>query len=392
MEQTIRRLPVVLGSVQRKSGHSCGCSACRVAESIREPSTHTLIALQRLIGNQATIRLLAARSVKSVIAESGEKMDPTTRRSMEQRFRTSFADVRIHRDSGAAASAKALEAHAYTAGNHIVFAQGRFDPSSREGQQTLAHELTHVIQQRDGSVSGMSIGEGVSVSEPDDPFERAAEDKAKQVVEAAPPQTNESGGSSIASSRQTNLGRLVAQRQSDAGTDGSSSLAVEQIVTDEDISYLQQIIATGQQQAGPDQTQDQQTAQALSVHRLLVQRWSVWTCFGDKANVAAAAAATVAAIGTGIAALLAPDPTTITKWVALGLIAAVIAGIAWLISAIIGLRNCYKAQDDAAQHQREIDSLQRQIDQLQRTVEKLKEVQGQGPAPTPAPAPAPSGQ
>jgi hypothetical protein len=56
-----------------------------------------------------------------------------------------------------------------------------------------------------------------------------------------------------------------------------------------------------------------------------------------------------------------------------------------LISAIYGLKNCYSSLEDAAQHQRDIESLQRQIDQLQHTMQQLQQLKGGGKAPAPVP-------
>ena len=55
----------------------------------------------------------------------------------------------------------------------------------------LAHELTHVVQQRSGPVDGTSAGGGISLSDPSDRFERAAEDNANRFVssERAPVDT-----------------------------------------------------------------------------------------------------------------------------------------------------------------------------------------------------------
>src|SRR5690606_8262112 len=58
--------------------------------------------------------------------------------------------VRIHTDSRAVQSAKQINALAYTSGNHIVFNAGQYQPGSDSGKRLLAHELTHVVQQRDG--------------------------------------------------------------------------------------------------------------------------------------------------------------------------------------------------------------------------------------------------
>lgn len=66
-----------------------------------------------------------------------------------------FHDVRLHADPTAAASATALGARAYTAGRDIYFGQGWYAPETREGRRLLAHELTHVVQQREGAASGV---------------------------------------------------------------------------------------------------------------------------------------------------------------------------------------------------------------------------------------------
>jgi hypothetical protein len=79
---------------------------------------------------------------------SGEPLSSETRAFFEPRFGHDFGRVRVHRDNAAAASAHEVAAHAYTVGQHVVFARGRYDPSSAGGRALLAHELAHVVQQR----------------------------------------------------------------------------------------------------------------------------------------------------------------------------------------------------------------------------------------------------
>jgi hypothetical protein len=55
--------------------------------------------------------------------------------------------VRVHADATAAASARALNARAYTVGRDVVFAQGQYQPATTGGRQLIAHELAHVVQQ-----------------------------------------------------------------------------------------------------------------------------------------------------------------------------------------------------------------------------------------------------
>ena len=109
-----------------------------------------------------------------------------------------FSDVRVHDDSAASASASAVNAHAYTVGSNIVFQRDTYDPSSTEGRTTLAHELTHVVQQRSGPVDGTSAPGGIKVSDPGDRFEREASTNAEQVVSApAPVQTVSASGPAV---------------------------------------------------------------------------------------------------------------------------------------------------------------------------------------------------
>lgn len=70
---------------------------------------------------------------------------------MESRMGADFSKVRIHADARAAESAQEVGALAYTVGSHIAFAPGQYATQGREGERLLAHELAHVVQQRDGS-------------------------------------------------------------------------------------------------------------------------------------------------------------------------------------------------------------------------------------------------
>lgn len=67
---------------------------------------------------------------------------------MEPRFGANFAGVRVHADREAGQLTTQLHARAFTSGHDIYFGPGTYEPSSRAGQVLLAHELTHVVQQR----------------------------------------------------------------------------------------------------------------------------------------------------------------------------------------------------------------------------------------------------
>jgi hypothetical protein len=104
--------------------------------------------------------------VHEVLRSSGQPLDPATRAYMESRFAHNFGNVRVHNDTRAANSARAVNARAYTVGQQIVFGTNQFAPTTYHGRALLAHELAHAIQQ-EGGVSAIpgSILEAHSAEE-----------------------------------------------------------------------------------------------------------------------------------------------------------------------------------------------------------------------------------
>lgn len=74
-------------------------------------------------------------------------LNAPTRALFERRMGHDFSQVRVHTGEKAAKASRALNAHAFTIGQHIVFGKGNFALGRAEGKKLLAHELTHVIQQ-----------------------------------------------------------------------------------------------------------------------------------------------------------------------------------------------------------------------------------------------------
>ena len=90
----------------------------------------------------------AGDAVQATLAGAGAPLDRATRGFMESRFGHDFGRVRVHADGGAAASARAVQARAYTVGADIVFGTGQYAPGTSAGRHLLAHELAHVVQQQ----------------------------------------------------------------------------------------------------------------------------------------------------------------------------------------------------------------------------------------------------
>lgn len=188
---------------------AAGARKGKAPASQPQATTRTpLLALQSAIGNAAVVQMLRRAghpgaqeqhqhgtdgnhqqtehpvqrsAVHDVLRAGGRPLDDDTRTEMEARLGADFSDVRIHTDSTARASAAEIGARAYTSGDHVVIGDGGAD------KHTLAHELTHVIQQRSGPVAGTDHGDGLTVSDPNDRFERAAEANARQVTSGAQP-------------------------------------------------------------------------------------------------------------------------------------------------------------------------------------------------------------
>ncbi|MHC3461551.1 eCIS core domain-containing protein [Streptomyces flavovirens] len=177
--------------------------AGRPAEAPRGRGTEGLVDLQRTVGNAAVVRMLQRErhrhgegrghqlptaapvqrsAVHDVLRAPGRPLDGPLRQEMESRLGADFSDVRLHTGSAARDSAAEVGARAYTSGSHVVIGDGGGD------KHTLAHELTHVIQQRQGPVAGTDNGSGLSVSDPGDRFEREAEANAVRVMRRTPGQ------------------------------------------------------------------------------------------------------------------------------------------------------------------------------------------------------------
>jgi hypothetical protein len=117
--------------------------------------------------------------VQNVLRKTGKPLDADTQLFMEKRFGHNFGHVRIHADNEAAESARSLDALAYTVGSNVVFATGRYAPSTHAGRQLLAHELVHVRQQANG---GARVQPQLEIAAPNDAREMEADRIASHVI------------------------------------------------------------------------------------------------------------------------------------------------------------------------------------------------------------------
>ena len=157
----------------------------------------SMVNLQKLVGNRAVQRLLAQRSGATSTNQSfevedetaqriererggGEALDSSVQEQMGAAMGYDFNQVKVHASPEADALNRELGAEAFTTGNDIYFREGAYDPGSSGGQELLAHEMTHVVQQSSGLVGGG--GTKMTVNAPDDSYEKNADDVARGAI------------------------------------------------------------------------------------------------------------------------------------------------------------------------------------------------------------------
>lgn len=271
---------------------------------------------------------------------SGEALSPSVRAHLEPRFGADFGGVRVHTDSTAARVSQALGAHAFTYGRDIYFADGQYNPQSASGRWLLAHELTHTVQQT--GARRPAVQTHLSMGRVNDPYEQEADRVADAVTSMAEPTAP----------------TAVARKADDTAVQPAetSEVAVAMMLQRHAASLLDMV--------------------GLSTPELVQGHLFGGDCVAEYWNLSAAIASLLAAAGAGLALILAPDPTTITKWVAIGAIAGVISGLAWTINAIISLINCKQALPETAAREEEIRRLRQRQDQLERTLQQLQDQRG----------------
>ena len=138
--------------------------------------------VQRAMGKTQGAGPLDPQIRKEIDQEKGggRPLDNGTLQDMETQFGTDLSQVRIHTGSKADQLSRAVQAEAFATGSDIFFKDGKYSPESTDGRRLLAHELTHVVQQRGGRSQG-----GSQVSHPDDPHEVEAR-AVGDAVAAAP--------------------------------------------------------------------------------------------------------------------------------------------------------------------------------------------------------------
>jgi|GEM_PF-3866349 len=111
--------------------------------------------VQRQAGGEASEDL--DRSIQQARG-SGQALDKSLRPQMEQAMGADFSGVRVHTDPQSDRMSRSIQAKAFTTGQDIFFKQGEYNPGTKGGQELVAHELTHVMQQNGETVQRQGDG------------------------------------------------------------------------------------------------------------------------------------------------------------------------------------------------------------------------------------------
>jgi hypothetical protein len=172
----LKAVPVRSGLLQRK----CACGTSKSGAGDCEQCRGKHIHARRTVTGQAA----APMEVNDVLSSHGQPLDSGTRMFFGSRFGHDFGKVRVHTDARSARSARLVNALAYTVGRDLVFAEGQYAPHSAAGRRLIAHELAHVVQQRNATHQA-SPGRLMATSAAD-PAEREADRAADAALGGAP--------------------------------------------------------------------------------------------------------------------------------------------------------------------------------------------------------------
>jgi hypothetical protein len=184
---------------------------------------NAVLRMQQTQGNAAVRRMLVQRAAGTDLENggplddqissqinsargSGQTLDTQVADKMGGAMGTDFSDVHVHTDAKSDTLNRQVGAKAFTTGQDIFFSEGTYNPSSGSGQQLLAHELTHVVQQGNSSPSGPlelgpasdsyeseadSVSQTVARMTDDSAVQRDCEDCGDEVQRASTPEDDE---------------------------------------------------------------------------------------------------------------------------------------------------------------------------------------------------------
>jgi hypothetical protein len=159
MADKVMRMPSQ-NFIQRK------CAHCEEEEKAKRKPLASFIQKKQSSTNNSVVANDNISSKIQLTKGSGNSMPEATKSFMENRFSTDFSNVKIHTGNYASQLSNQLSAQAFTVDNNIYFNEGKYSPDSFAGKHLLAHELTHVVQQKNNLISRQPAPQQATVTTP----------------------------------------------------------------------------------------------------------------------------------------------------------------------------------------------------------------------------------
>ena len=230
---------LTVGEVGDKYEQEADATAAKVVEQINAPATEPTV--------QSKVEPVAKPTVMRQGGAAGGGVDPAVEQSiqgsrgsgqglsesikepMEEAFGADFSGVKVHTDGNANQLNRSLHSRAFATGQDIFFQQGEYNPDNKSGQELIAHELTHVVQQggaaekqvqaKDEETEQTTVQAKLTVGEVGDKYEQEADTVAEKVVKQinSPASTGvESVAKPTVDVKQSNSSQLHSQLQRQA--------------------------------------------------------------------------------------------------------------------------------------------------------------------------------
>ena len=201
-----------------------------------------ILRLQRVGGNRMVQRALESHQVEQGSDEksremlehakalSGQPLPPDLKAKFEDSLGADLNNVRVHTGHESIEAARLINGRAYTEGADIHFERGQYAPDTHEGENMLAHEVTHTLQQ----ASGENASEKIDITTPDHWSEQEAHRAASRMTQGAPAAVSPFSGVGRMIMRETNPADLKkaadAAEKEDKTTDMAFSSGVNAAV------------------------------------------------------------------------------------------------------------------------------------------------------------------
>jgi len=149
--------------INRKAANAVSSAPVK-SEPLKEEKVGTSTQIQAKGNNNFAGGGFAGGNLTASINASrgtGSPLNSSVSESMGSKMGADFSSVNIHTGEQSASFNNQLNSRAFTVGNDIYFNSNEYQPATPSGQQLIAHELTHTIQQKSVPKVQRYPGEGL---------------------------------------------------------------------------------------------------------------------------------------------------------------------------------------------------------------------------------------